>query len=108
MAWCGMGLWAVRRLFVIALALTIVVPAVAVMLVFAAVSSPAQCGSAAPVGVGSAPGVPSELLAIYSRRPGATSSARRGGRTWLRSTAGACDASHTHSPAIGRVSPEPS
>ena len=54
----------------IALALTIVVPVMAVMLVFAAVSSQAQCGSAAPVSVDSAPGVPSELLAIYDQAAG--------------------------------------
>ena len=59
-----------RRLFAIALGLTIIVPLMAVMLVFAAVSSQAKCGSAGPVGVGSAPGVPSELLAIYDQAAG--------------------------------------
>ena len=47
-----------RRLFAIALALTIIVPLTAVMLVFAAASSQAQCGTGAPVGVSSAPEAP--------------------------------------------------
>ena len=59
-----------RRLFAIALALTIVVPLMAIMLVFAAVSSQAQCGSAGPAGVGSAPGVPPNLLVIYDQAAG--------------------------------------
>jgi hypothetical protein len=59
----------VRRLFAVALGLTIVVPLMAVMLVFAAASSPAQCSGsgASPVGVSSAPGVPSDLVAIYDQ-----------------------------------------
>jgi hypothetical protein len=61
----------VRRLFAIALGLTIVVPVMAVMLVFAAASSQAQCGSGAPpVGVSSAPGVPSDLVVIYDQAAG--------------------------------------
>jgi len=59
-----------RRLFAIALGLTIIVPLMAVMLVFAAASSQAQCGAGAPVGVGSAPGVPSSLVVIYDQAAG--------------------------------------
>ncbi len=54
-----------RRLFVIALSLTILLPLLAVLLAFAAATSQAQCGGA--VGPGSAPGVPSNLLAIYEQ-----------------------------------------
>ena len=57
-----------RRLFVLALSLTILLPLLAVLLAFAAVSSQAQCGGA--VGPGSAPGVPSSLLAIYEQAAG--------------------------------------
>jgi hypothetical protein len=60
----------VRRLFVIGLGLTIIVPLMAVMLVFAAASSQAQCGGGAPVGVSSAPGVPSDLVVIYDTAAG--------------------------------------
>ena len=60
-----------RRLFAIALGLTIIVPLLAVMLVFAAASSQAQCGSGAPpAGVSSAPGVPSDLVVIYDQAAG--------------------------------------
>lgn len=59
-----------RRWFAIALGLTIIVPLLAVMLVVAAVSSPAQCGGGSPVGVSSAPGVPSDLLVIYDQAAG--------------------------------------
>ena len=58
-----------RRLFVIALALTIVLPLVAVLLAFAAVSSQAQCAGGA-AGPGSAPGVPSSLLPIFEQAAG--------------------------------------
>ena len=74
-----------RRLFVIALALTIVLPLVAVLLAFAAVSSQAQCAGGA-AGPGSAPGVPSSLLRSSSRPPAATSSDPEDGRIWPRST----------------------
>ena len=59
----------VRRLFLIALALTIVLPLVAVLLAFAAVSSQAQCAGGL-VGSGSVPGVPSGLLAVFERAAG--------------------------------------
>ena len=58
-----------RRVFVIALALTIVLPLVAVLLAFAAVSSRAQCAGGA-AGPGSAPGVPSGLLPIFEQAAG--------------------------------------
>ena len=58
-----------RRLFVIALALTIVLPLVAVLLAFAAVSSQAQCAGGA-AGPGSAPGVPSSLVPIFEQAAG--------------------------------------
>ena len=58
-----------RRVFVIALALTIVLPLVAVLLAFAAVSSQAQCAGGL-VGSGSVPGVPSGLLAVFERAAG--------------------------------------
>ena len=58
-----------RRLFVIALALTIVLPLVAVLLAFAAVSSQAQCAGGV-AGPGSVPGVPSGLLAIFEQAAG--------------------------------------
>ena len=58
-----------RRLFVIALALTIVLPLVAVLLAAAAVSSQAQCAAGA-AGPGSAPGVPSSLLPIFEQAAG--------------------------------------
>ena len=54
-----------RRLFVLALSLTIMLPLLAVLLAFAAATSRAQCGGA--VGPGDAPGVPSNLLAIYEQ-----------------------------------------
>ena len=57
-----------RRVFVLALSLTILLPLLAVLLAFAAASSQAQCGG--PVGSGSAPGVPSNLLAIYEQAAG--------------------------------------
>jgi Transglycosylase SLT domain len=58
-----------RRLFLIALSLTILVPLVAVLLAFTATGSQAQCagGSAGP---GSAPGVPASLLAIFEQAAG--------------------------------------
>ena len=60
-----------RRLFANALGLTVVVPLMAVMLVFAAASSQAQCGGgASPVGVSAAPGVPSSLVVIYDQAAG--------------------------------------
>jgi hypothetical protein len=59
----------VRRVFVIALALTIGLPLVAVLLAFAAVSSKAQCAGGA-AGPGSAPGVPSSLLPIFEQAAG--------------------------------------
>ena len=59
-----------RRLFAIAMGLTIIVPLMAVMLVFAAASSHAQCGGGAPANVRSAPGVPSDLLVIYDQAAG--------------------------------------
>jgi hypothetical protein len=49
--------------FAVALSLTILLPVLAVLLAFAVASSQAQCGGGA-VGPGSAPGVPSNLLAI--------------------------------------------
>jgi Transglycosylase SLT domain len=58
-----------RRLFVLALSLTILVPLLAVLLALSAASSQAQCGDGA-VGPGSAPGVPSNLLAIYEQAAG--------------------------------------
>jgi hypothetical protein len=56
----------VRRLFVIALSLTILLPLVAVLLAFAAVSSQTQCAGGSP-GQGSASGPPPILLAIYEQ-----------------------------------------
>jgi len=53
-----------RRLFLTALSLTILLPLVAVLLALAAARSQAQCGL---VGPGSAPGVPANLLAIYEQ-----------------------------------------
>ena len=58
-----------RRLFLIALSLTILLPLVAVLLAFAAVSSQAQCAGAS-AGPGSTPGVPTSLLAIYEQAAG--------------------------------------
>ncbi len=58
-----------RRLFVIALSLTIGLPLVAVLLAFAAVSSQAQCAGGA-AGPGSAPGVPASLLPIFEQAAG--------------------------------------
>jgi hypothetical protein len=58
-----------RRLFLIALSLTILLPLVAVLLAFAATSSQAQCAGGA-AGPGSAPGVPSSLLAILEQAAG--------------------------------------
>ena len=58
-----------RRLFVLALSLTILLPLVTVLLAFAAASSQAQCGGG-DVGPGSAPGVPANLLAIYEQAAG--------------------------------------
>ena len=57
-----------RRVFVLALLLTVLLPLLAVLLALAAASSRAQCGGA--VGPGSAPGVPSNLLAIYEQAAG--------------------------------------
>ena len=57
-----------RRVFVLALSLTILLPLLAVLLALAAGSSQAQCGGA--VGPVSAPGVPSSLLAIYEQAAG--------------------------------------
>jgi hypothetical protein len=61
----------VRRLFVIAIALTIGLPMVAVLLLFAAAGSQAQCGGGGPAGPGSAPGIPASLLGIYDQAAGA-------------------------------------
>lgn len=58
-----------RRLFVMALSLTILLPLVAVLLAFTAVSSQAQCASGF-AGPGNAPGVPSSLLAIFVQAAG--------------------------------------
>ena len=60
-----------RRLFVIAIALTIGLPMVAVLLLFAAAGSQAQCGGGGPAGPGSAPGIPASLLGIYDQAAGA-------------------------------------
>ncbi len=60
-----------RRLFVIAIALTVGLPMVAVLLLVAAAGSQAQCGGGGPAGPGSAPGVPVSLLAIYDQAAGA-------------------------------------
>ena len=60
-----------RRLFVIAIALSIGLPMVAVLLLFAAASSRAQCGGGGPAGPGSAPGIPAGLLGIYDQAAGA-------------------------------------
>jgi len=57
----------VRRLFVIALTLTIGLPTVAVLLLFAAARSQTQCGGGGPAGPGSAPGIPASLLGIYDQ-----------------------------------------
>ena len=57
-----------RRVFVLALALTILLPLVAVLLALAAATSQAQCGGT--VGPDSAPGVPANLLAIYEQAAG--------------------------------------
>jgi hypothetical protein len=76
-----------RRLLVIALSLTILLPLVAVLLAFAAVSSQAQCagGSAGPH---SAPGVPASLLAIFDQAAASYQLGQdgTGGRTSRRST----------------------
>jgi hypothetical protein len=58
-----------RRLFVTALSLTILLPLLAVLLAFTAASSQALCAGGS-VGPGSAPGVPSNLLAIYEQAAG--------------------------------------
>jgi Transglycosylase SLT domain len=55
-----------RRVFVLALSLTILLPMLAVLLAFSALSSQAQCAGG-EVGPGSAPGVPADLLAIYEQ-----------------------------------------
>ena len=55
----------------IAIALTIGLPMVAVLLLFAAAGSQAQCGSDGPAGPGSAPGIPASLLGIYDPAAGA-------------------------------------
>ena len=60
-----------RRLFVIALAVTIGLPTVAALLLFAAAGSQAQCGGGGPAGPGSAPGIPASLLGIYDQAAGA-------------------------------------
>ena len=57
-----------RRVLVLALSLTILLPVLAVLLAVATATSQAQCGG--PVGPGSAPGVPSNLLAIYEQAAG--------------------------------------
>jgi soluble lytic murein transglycosylase-like protein len=57
-----------RRVFVLALSLTILLPLLAVLLAFAAATSQAQCDG--PVGPGTAPGVPANLLAIYDQAAG--------------------------------------
>jgi hypothetical protein len=59
-----------RRVFVLALSLTILLPLLTVLLAFAAASSQAQCGGGGAVGPGSAPGVPTNLLAIYEQAAG--------------------------------------
>ena len=56
-----------RRLFVIALTLTIGLPTVAVLLLFAAARSQTQCGGGGPAGPGSAPGIPASQLGIYDQ-----------------------------------------
>ncbi len=56
-----------RRVFALALSLTILLPLLAVLLALGAASSQAQCGGAVP---GSAPGVPTNLLAIYEQAAG--------------------------------------
>jgi GH15 family glucan-1,4-alpha-glucosidase len=61
----------VRRLFVIVLTLTVGLPMVAVVLLFAAAGSQARCGDGGPAGPGSAPGIPPGLLGIYDRAAGA-------------------------------------
>ena len=60
-----------RRLFVIAIAVTIGLPMVAALLLFAAAGSQAQCGGGGPAGPGSAPGIPASLLGIYDQAAGA-------------------------------------
>ena len=60
-----------RRLFVIAIALTIGLPMVAVLLLVAAAGSQAQCGGGGPAGPGSAPRIPASLLGIYDQAAGA-------------------------------------
>ena len=59
-----------RRVFVLALALTILLPLLTVLLAFAAATSQAQCGGGGTVGPGSAPGVPTNLLPIYEQAAG--------------------------------------
>jgi len=66
-----------RRLFVLALSLTILLPLLAVLLAFAAATSQAECGGA--VGPGDAPDVPSSLVAIYEQ---AADTCQRGGAGW--------------------------
>jgi hypothetical protein len=56
---------------VIALTLTIGLPMVAVLLLFAAAGSQAQCGGGGPAGPGSAAGIPASLLGIYDQAAGA-------------------------------------
>jgi len=58
-----------RRVFAVALSLTILLPLLAVLLALGAASSQAECGGGS-VGPGSAPGVPSNLLAIYEQAAG--------------------------------------
>jgi DNA-binding CsgD family transcriptional regulator len=57
--------------FVIAIALTIGLPMVAVLPRFAAAGSQAQCGGGGPAGPGSAPPIPVSLLGIYDQAAGA-------------------------------------
>ena len=60
-----------RRLFVIAIALTVGLPTVAVLLLFAAAGSQAQCGGGERAGPGSGPPIPASLLGIYGQAAGA-------------------------------------
>src|SRR6516225_9775506 len=59
-----------RRVFVLALALTILLPLLTVLLAFAAATAQAHCGGGGTVGPGSAPGVPTNLLPIYEQAAG--------------------------------------
>ena len=87
-----------RRVFVLALSLTILLPLLAVLLALGAASSQAQCGGGGRSGQ-RARAFRQICWRFTSRPPAATSSGRRDGRTWPRST--------RSRPTSGATSPPP-